>query len=97
MSDVQYRKTKKGEWVVMGPVDAVDAGEDVTVTRKNGTTKNEFVLRVSKPFDVDGVEMVYGFITDPDPAGKDAPASSADEPMVSVPVSLVKRLASFID
>jgi hypothetical protein len=96
MSDVQYRKTRAGEWVAMGPPELVHAGADVTVTKKDGTTKNEFVLRVGKPFEVDGVEMVYGFITDPDPAGKDA-TSSAAGPMVTVPVSLIRQLAKFID
>jgi hypothetical protein len=95
MSDtkIQYRKTQRGEWVVMGPPDVVHAGQDVTVTRKNGTTKTEHVERVSQPFEVDGVEMVYGHVERGEP---DAPGG-VDEPMVSVPVSLVRQLATFIN
>jgi hypothetical protein len=94
MSDTKcvYRKTKTGEWVVMGPTDAVRAGEDCTVTRKNGETKTEFVVRVSKPFDVDGTECVYGFITDKEPA---TPKEQQPE-TVAVPVELVRQLAALL-
>ena len=56
-----YRKTKDGRWVVFGSAATVTAGL-VTVTRKDGTTKQETVVSVSKPFDVDGVPHVYGTI-----------------------------------
>jgi hypothetical protein len=54
-----YRKTKSGEWAVFGPLSELKTGE-VTVTKKDGTTKKEHVERVSKPFDVDGVPHAYG-------------------------------------
>lgn len=56
----QYRRTKQGEWVVMGPVSVVKVGETVSVTKKNGETKDETILSVGKPFIVEGVYMVYG-------------------------------------
>ncbi len=34
----------------------------VTVTKKDGTTKTEHVRAVSRPFDVQGVPHVYGYI-----------------------------------
>lgn len=56
-----YRKTRDGTWVVFGPSSDVKVGQ-VTVTKKNGDTKIETVERVSRPFDVDGVAHVYGFV-----------------------------------
>ena len=57
----QYRKTRQGEWVVFGPATAVRKGL-VDVTKKDGTTKTERVVRVGKTFAVDGVECCYGYI-----------------------------------
>ncbi len=56
----QYRRTKSGEWVVMGPASVVQVGGVVQVTKKNGETKDETILSIGKPFLVDGVNMVYG-------------------------------------
>jgi len=57
----QYRKTKKGDWVVFGPTSEVKPGR-VTVTKKNGSTKTEVVDTVGKSFDVNGVPHCYGYI-----------------------------------
>lgn len=59
---VRYRKTGKGDWVAFGPVDVVRAGQTVTVTKKDGSTKVEHVDKVGRPFRVDGVDMVYGYL-----------------------------------
>jgi len=58
---IQYRKTKDGQWVAFGPTSEVKKGI-VTVTKKDGTTKQEDVASLGKPFQVDGVEHVYGYL-----------------------------------
>lgn len=60
MIECQYRKTKAGEWVVYGPISVVMAGATVQVKKKNGEVKDETILSVGRPFDVEGVAMVYG-------------------------------------
>ncbi len=62
---LRYRKTKDGEWVAYGPAAELRPGM-VAVTKKDGTAKEEAVLRVGKPFTVDGVAMAYGYLA-PDP------------------------------
>lgn len=56
-----YRKTKTGVWAVMGPASIVRQGATVTVTKKDGSTKEEHITSTGKPFRVDGREMVYGY------------------------------------
>jgi predicted RNA-binding Zn-ribbon protein involved in translation (DUF1610 family) len=59
---ITYRKNPRtGEWTVFGPQSELRVGV-VTVHRKDGTTKSERVVRLSKPFNVDGVTHVYGYI-----------------------------------
>jgi len=60
--DITYRKTRNGQWVAYGPADAITAGTVVTVTKKNGETKEEYIESVGRPFEVNGVKMVYGYI-----------------------------------
>ena len=57
-----YRKTKDGKWVAFGPVSVVRAGCSVLVTKKDGTDKYEYITRTGKPFEVNGQQMVYGYI-----------------------------------
>lgn len=73
-----YRKTRDGEWVVMAPRDYlasmvatrddIAADEDslaaVKVVTKAGKEKFEVIRHVGRGFDVDGVEMAYGYIWD---------------------------------
>lgn len=63
MTSIQcsYRKTKSGQWAVMGPVNVIKTGATVTVTKKSGETKTETIASVGKPFSRAGVEMVYGY------------------------------------
>ena len=56
-----YRKTKSGTWAVCGPASVVLPGADVTVHKKDGSTKTERIVSVGKTFTRDGVEMVYGY------------------------------------
>ena len=60
-AQVHYRKNKRGEWVVFGPAHLVQPGM-VTVTCKNGSRKTEVVESTGKPFDVNGVPHVYGYL-----------------------------------
>ncbi len=61
-AQLQYRKTRDGDWAVFGPARHVQSGRHHTVTKRDGTTKTEFVHAVSRPFDVNGVPHVYGFL-----------------------------------
>lgn len=61
-----YRKTKNGEWVVFGTYTDLAAANEgphrVPVWTKAGVEKSEWISRTGRPFDVDGVQMVYGYI-----------------------------------
>lgn len=59
---ITYRKTKTGEWVVMGPTTAIRSGATVTVTKRDGSTKTERIESVGKAFVVGGQYMVYGYL-----------------------------------
>jgi hypothetical protein len=64
---IVYRKDRRtGAWNVFGPASEVRVGT-VTVTKKDGTHRQERVVKVSKPFDVDGVAHVYGYLEDKAP------------------------------
>jgi predicted RNA-binding Zn-ribbon protein involved in translation (DUF1610 family) len=59
---ITYRKnTRTGDWNVFGPQSELRVGV-VTVHKKDGTTKSERVVSVSKPFDVGGVPHVFGYL-----------------------------------
>lgn len=71
---ITYRKTKQGEWVAFGPLAAfkeqviTPGGVDtitvdsVVVTKRSGESKVERIRDIGRPFTVDGVQMVYGYI-----------------------------------
>lgn len=65
---IAYRKTKAGQWVAYGPAAILRPGE-VVVTKRDGSTKVELVERLGRPFEVDGVEMVYGYLATRAPRG----------------------------
>ncbi len=56
-----YRKTKDGQWVVCGPATEVHLGI-VTVSKKDGGAKQETVVKLGKPFLLNGTNYVYGYI-----------------------------------
>jgi hypothetical protein len=72
VADIVYRKTSDGTWVAYGPADQVAPGP-IVVSKKDGSTKEEVVERVGRPFTVDGVAMVYGYLQPPPCANCDAP------------------------
>ncbi len=75
----QFRKTKQGKWAVMGPVETIQtalAGDgNVKVLKKSGDWSDFTVVSMGRPFDVDGVDMVYGYDTAGDEG--DTPSGSA--------------------
>ncbi len=56
-----YRKTKQGQWVAFGPASVIRVGQ-VTVAKRDGTTKTETVESVGRTFTVDGVDCCYGYL-----------------------------------
>lgn len=68
----RFRKTKSDKWAVMGPVETLTAALDgdgaVEVTKRSGDTSTFVIGSLGKPFDVDGVEMCYGYA--PEDAGE---------------------------
>lgn len=61
---ITYRKTSQGEWVAFGPASEIKAGSDITVAKKSGERETRHVNAAGKPFLVDGVKMVYGYLAD---------------------------------
>jgi hypothetical protein len=60
--DVTYRRDPKTEtWRVFGPAALVQPGP-VIVTLKSGEQRLENVVRVTRPFDADGIECCYGYL-----------------------------------
>lgn len=54
--------TKDQQWAVTGPADEVKVGF-VEVQRGNGEVKTERVIKVTKPYEVNGELRRMGFIT----------------------------------
>lgn len=86
-AEITYRKTKAGEWVAYGPADSIHPGAVVTVTKKSGETTTERVARTGRTFEVDGVEMVYGYLdaSEPRRPRNTRPASTGWAPSCGYP------------
>ena len=71
-----FRKTKTEKWAVMAPVadleQALREGGKVDVLKKSGDWSTFRIASLGRPFDVDGVEMCYGYADEGD---GDTPAS----------------------
>lgn len=79
---ITYRKTRDGEWVAYGPAAAIRTNTYVTVTKKSGQSKREYIDRIGRPFTVAGAQMRYGYIgTDPEAALAEA------EELLATPVA----------
>ena len=70
----RFRKTKTGKWAVMAPAEdlekALAADGKVDVLKKSGDWSKFTVASLGRPFDVDGVQMCYGYAPgDEDDAG----------------------------
>jgi hypothetical protein len=74
----RFRKTKTDKWAVMAPVEdlekALEAGGKVDVLKKSGGWSTFTVASLGRPFDVDGVQMCYGYGPDDDSSESGAPA-----------------------
>ena len=79
-----FRKTKSDKWAVMAPVvtlEAALAGDGkVKVLKKSGDHSNFTVGSLGKPFDVDGIEMCYGYAPGDEDGGGASPGGSASTP-----------------
>lgn len=75
----RFRKTKTEKWAVMAPVEdleeALAEGGKVDVLRKSGEWSTFRIASLGRPFDVDGVQMCYGYGPE-----DDEPASGGDRP-----------------
>lgn len=80
-----FRKTKQGKWAVMGPIEtlqtALDGDGKVKVLKKNGEWSSFKVVSLGRPFDVDGVQMAYGYDTEGDAeGGSNGPTTGGSRP-----------------
>lgn len=61
----RFRKTKTEKWAVMAPLEdlekALADGGKVDVLKKSGDWSTFQVASLGRPFDVDGVQMCYGY------------------------------------
>ncbi len=68
----RFRKTKTDKWAVMAPVEALEKalaeGGKIDVQKKSGDWSTFVVASLGRPFDVDGVEMAYGYGPDDEQA-----------------------------
>lgn len=66
----RFRKTKTDKWAVMAPVEdlekALEGDGKVDVLKKSGDWTTFRVASLGRPFDVDGVQMCYGYGPDDD-------------------------------
>lgn len=67
-----YTKTRSGEWVALGLVTEVTKGRTVTVTKRDGSSKQEYVTKVGSTFTAKwgehkGQKCCYGYLA-PTPA-----------------------------
>lgn len=69
----RFRKTKSDKWAVMAPVEdlekALAEGGRIDVQKRSGDWSSFVVASLGKPFDVDGVEMCYGYGPEADDDG----------------------------
>ena len=73
----RFRKTKTDKWAVMAPVEdlekALAEGGKIDVLKKSGDWSSFRVASLGRPFDVDGVQMCYGY--GPDDEAESSPSS----------------------
>jgi len=78
MTTTTYAKTKAGEWVAKGPVAIIIEGQ-VTVTKRDGSSKTETIVRVGKAWTQDGEQIRYGYLAPTSTAPTSAPRTNADD------------------
>lgn len=70
-----FRKMRDGKWVVFALES--ECADEVTVTLKNGNTKQVSIERWSRPFDTENGAACYGTPLEDGQERKPAPAKSA--------------------
>lgn len=69
----RFRKTKTEKWAVMAPIEALEKalaeGGKIDVQKKSGDWSTFVVASLGRPFDVDGVQMCYGYGPDDEAEG----------------------------
>jgi hypothetical protein len=77
----RFRKTKNDTWAVMAPVDVLEKalaeGGKVDVQKKSGDWTTFQVGSLGRPFDVDGVQMCYGYPPSDDADDEADPAAGS--------------------
>ncbi len=77
----RFRKTKSDKWAVMAPVEdlekALAEGGKIDVQRRSGDWSSFVVASLGKPFDVDGVQMCYGYGPDAEEGGSSSEGGSS--------------------
>lgn len=65
LPEPKFRKTKSEKWAVMAPIETLEAAlagdGQVKVLKKSGDHSPFTVGSLGKPFDVDGIQMCYGY------------------------------------
>lgn len=82
LPEPKFRKTKTEKWAVMAPVETLEAAlaSDgvVNVLKKSGDHSKFTVGSLGKPFDVDGIQMCYGYAPgDEDSGGQNSGAQNS--------------------
>ena len=79
----RFRKTKTDKWAVMAPVEdlekALAEGGRIDVLKRSGDWSTFTVASLGKPFDVDGVEMCYGYGPEDEADAQPASASHSSD------------------
>ena len=91
----RFRKTKTEKWAVMAPIEdlekALAEGGKIDVQKKSGDWSSFVVGSLGKPFDVDGVQMCYGYAPGDEDTGGQASRPAGDaapsQPRASAPPS----------
>jgi hypothetical protein len=77
----RFRKTKTDKWAVMAPVEdlekALAEGGKIDVLKLSGDWSTFRVASLGRPFDVDGVQMCYGYADDEGEGGGEAGSDGA--------------------
>lgn len=82
LPEPKFRKTKSEKWAVMAPVETLEAAlagdGKVKVLKKSGDHSSFTVGSLGKPFDVDGIQMCYGYAPgDEDTSGQSSGGQSS--------------------
>lgn len=78
----RFRKTKTEKWAVMAPVEdlekALAEGGKIEVQRKSGDWTSFTVGSLGRPFEVDGIQMCYGYAPGDEDPGAGGPPPAGD-------------------